>query len=260
MGGMPGGGGSPFDMVGKILGAVFGGGSQQGQQGPGSAGGFPMDILKTIAGSVFSGAGGQAGPAAGPGGIGAGSMSVFGAIAMQAIEMAKQMMSGAQSGAVPPVHAPAQPQARPGTIPASFEIDDVDAIIAGLRKPANTQEQQQLLDVATLTVKAMINAAKADGRIDEQETQRLVGKLQEDGVSEAEQRFVAEEMRKPLETDAIVRAVHNNQQLAAQIYTASLMAIQVDTDAERRYLAELASKLGMNQQVVALLHGSVGLA
>jgi len=105
----------------------------------------------------------------------------------------------------------------------------------------------------------MINAAKADGRIDEKEMERLVGKLREDGITDEEQRFVMEEMRKPVDTDALVRAVPN-EQVAAQIYTASLMAINVDTDAERRYMQELASKLGLNRQVVSYLQHAVGVA
>lgn len=68
-----------------------------------------------------------------------------------------------------------------------------------------------------------------------------------------------EQIRKPMETDAIVRAVPNAK-VAAQIYAASVMAIEADTAVEQRYLAELASKLGLNQQVVAYLHRSIGLA
>ena len=105
----------------------------------------------------------------------------------------------------------------------------------------------------------MINAAKSHGQIDAQEAQRLVGKMQEDGVSEEERRFVLTEMQKPMETDAIVRAVPN-QQAAAQIYTASLMAIQLDTDAERRRLQELAARSGVNRHAVAYLHRAVGVA
>jgi uncharacterized membrane protein YebE (DUF533 family) len=172
-------------------------------------------------------------------------MSIFGTLAAQAIDYAKQMMSGAgaQGGASTP----------------RLNLDDATAVIAGMRRPANAEEERRVLDVATLTVRAMLNAAKADGRIDEQEARRLVGKLQEDGVTEEERNFVLNEMRKPMETDAIVRAVPN-QQVAAQIYAASLMAIEVDTDAERRYMQELAGKLGMDQPVVAYLHQAVGLA
>ena len=38
------------------------------------------------------------------------------------------------------------------------------------------------------------------------------------------------------------------------------MAINVDTEAEQRYMQELASKLGLNRQVMALLHQAVGMA
>ena len=62
-----------------------------------------------------------------------------------------------------------------------------------------------------------------------------------------------------MDTDAIVQAVPN-EQVAAQIYTASLMAINVDTDAEKRYMQELASKLGLNRQVMAYLHQAIGMA
>ena len=172
-------------------------------------------------------------------------MSIFGTLAAQAIEYAKQIMSEAGS---------------PGSMGSTqISLDDATAVFAGLRKPANAEEERQVLDVATLTIRAMINAAKADGRIDEQEAQRLVGKMQEDGVTEEERNFVMNELRTPMETDAIVRAVPNRQ-VAAQIYTASLMAIKVDTDAERRYLHDLAGKLGLNQQVVAYLHHAVGVA
>jgi uncharacterized membrane protein YebE (DUF533 family) len=232
-------GGGVFDMLGKMAGSMFGGGGAP--PGAGSSGGFPFDILKTIGGAILGG-GGPAGSGAGPGAAGAGAMSIFGTLAAQAIEYTKQMASGAGAQGAP-----------------RLDIDDATAVIAGMRKPASRQEEQQVLDVATLTIRAMINAAKADGRIDETEAQRLVGKMQEDGVTEEERNFVINEMRKPMETDAIVRAVPN-QQVAAQLYTASLMAIEVDTDAERQYMQELASKLGMSQQVVAYLHQAVGFA
>ena len=242
-GGFPGGmGGGVFEMLSKMMGSVLGGGAAPGA---GSGGGAPFDILNTIGGAIFGGSGGPAGSGAGPGAAGAGAMSIFGTLAAQAIEYAKQMMSGTagQGGAAAP----------------RIDIDDASAVIAGMRRPANAEEEKQVLDVATLTIRAMINAAKADGRIDEQEAQRLVGKMQEDGVTDEERNFVLDEMRKPMETDAIVRAVPNPQ-VAAQLYAASLMAIEVDTDAERRYMQDLANRLGMNQQVVAYLHQAVGVA
>lgn len=242
-GGMPGGGapgGGMFDMFSKVAGAVLGGG--QGAPGMGGApggGGLSSEILKQVAGAVLGGGSPQGNAAAG-----AGSMAIFGGLAAQALEMAKSMMGGGQppEGGVPP-----------------GKMDDRTAVIAGMRAPRTPEEQRQAMDMATLTLKAMITAAKADGQVDEKEKARLLGKLQEDGVSSEEQRFVAEEMARPIDIDDLVRRVPN-QQAAAQIYAASLMAIELDTDAERRYMSDLASKLGLNSQVVSYLHQAVGVA
>ena len=239
-GGLPAGGssGGIFDVLGKLAGSMLGGGTSAPASGTGGGGFSSGDILGTLGKLVLGGS-----KSTGPGSAGAGTNAMFGALAAQALVLAKRMMAGEQSAG--------------GS--QSIDIDDATAVIAGLRRPANAREEQQVRDVATLTVQAMINAAKADGHIDKQETERLVGKLREDGVTDEEQRFVMEEMRKPMDTDAIVQAVPN-EQIAAQIYTASLMAINVDTAAEKRYMQELASKLGLNQQVTAYLHQAVGMS
>ena len=53
-----------------------------------------------------------------------------------------------------------------------------------------------------------------------------------------------------METAKIVAAVKGRPELAAQVYSASLMAIEVDTDAERRYLDKLAKAIGLNSNVI----------
>ena len=240
--GMSGAGsGALFDILGKVAGSMLGGGASAPAPAPGTggSGGFSTaDIITTLGKAVLGGSSNSS-----LGSAGAGVNSVIGVLAAQALAMAKRMMAGEQTA---------------GALQA-IDTNDATAVIAGLRKPANADEERQVLDVATLTVRAMINAAKSDGRIDEKESERLVGKLREDGITDEEQRFVMEEMRKPMDTDAIVRAVPN-EQVAAQLYTASLMAINVDTDVERRYMQELASKLGLNQQAVTFLHQAVGVA
>ena len=249
-GGPPGGrpqpgrpGGGLFDMLGKIVGSM--------PSGSGGSGGsnMPVEILKQLGSAIFSGQGGPNVAGSGTTAAGAGALSMFGALAAQALEVARQMMAG----------GPASGGTATGSGAGAFNMDDLTAVIAGLRKPANAAEEQTVADMASLTIRAMINAAKADGRIDPQEAQSLVSKMQEDGVTEEERLFVLTEMQKPMETDAIVRAVPN-EQAGAQLYTASLMAIQVDTDAEQRYLQELSSKLGLNQHAVAYLHQAVGAA
>jgi uncharacterized membrane protein YebE (DUF533 family) len=250
-GGMPQGmpqqagpGGGLFDILGQVAGPMMRGGGQGGGRG----GGMAIDALQQIGRAIFSGQGGPDVAASGTTAAGAGAMSMFGALAAQALEAAKKMMAGDGAHATAPS----------GGGSSGFGMDQAAAIIAGLRKPANTDEEKQVEDMAALTVRAMINAAKADGRIDPQEAQRLLSKMQEDGVTEEERQFVLAEMQKPMETDAIVRAVPN-EQAAAQIYTASLLGIQVDTDAERRYLQDLAAKLGLHEHAVAYLHQAAGI-
>ena len=49
-------------------------------------------------------------------------------------------------------------------------------------------------------------------------------------------------------------------QVAAQVYAASLLAIEVDTDGERRYLTQLAQKTGLHPMVAQHIQQSMGMA
>jgi len=52
----------------------------------------------------------------------------------------------------------------------------------GLLEPQTKADQQELEQRAELILKAIINAANADGQIDQKEIQRIAGKLQEAGA------------------------------------------------------------------------------
>jgi uncharacterized membrane protein YebE (DUF533 family) len=106
-------------------------------------------------------------------------------------------------------------------------------------------------------VRAMIAAAKADGTIDEQEKARILGKVDEDGTTEAERRLVDEELRRPTNIASLVVEVPN-QVVAAEVYGASLLAIDIDTDEEKAYLRELAKQLQLDTATVARLHELTG--
>jgi uncharacterized membrane protein YebE (DUF533 family) len=230
-GGSTAGSGGLMDVLGKMAGSLAQGGSRTAAAtGMGSAGGGGS-LLESLAGAMFGSSGGS-----GRSPTGAAGMAVLGGLALEAL----RRMGGASAAA------------------QSVGFDDATRLTAGLREPANAQEEQHLLDVATLTVKAMINAAKADGSIDEAETDRIVGKLREGGLSDEEQRFLVEEMRKPMDMDSIVRAVPNPQ-VAMQVYAASLLAIEVDTDKERHYLQDLAAALRLDSNAVAYLHSALGV-
>lgn len=128
----------------------------------------------------------------------------------------------------------------------------------GFGQPAGfdaAQVQQQANRQATTLVRAMINAAKADGQIDAEEQQKIVARL--GGVGPQEVAFIREEMARPLNFDFFADIT---QDMTAQVYAVSLMAINVDTAAEVQYLQQLAQGLGLDPQTVNGIHAQLGLA
>jgi uncharacterized membrane protein YebE (DUF533 family) len=94
----------------------------------------------------------------------------------------------------------------------------------GMRAPRNPAEQEALESTAQLVLKGMINAAKSDGQISPDEMQRIVGKLQESGADQGMQQWVLQQMQQPLNVQAFATEIPN-QEVAAQVYAASLLAV-----------------------------------
>jgi uncharacterized membrane protein YebE (DUF533 family) len=129
----------------------------------------------------------------------------------------------------------------------------------GLMEPQTEADREELENRADLALRAMINAAKADGKIDESEAHRIVGKLQEIGADAKAQRYVLELMKSPMMTEKLIAAAEGHPNLAAELYAASLMAIEVDTPAEKNYLADLAAGFGLSPDVAQRIEEMVGL-
>jgi uncharacterized membrane protein YebE (DUF533 family) len=108
-------------------------------------------------------------------------------------------------------------------------------------------------EAANILIQAMVSAAKADGEVDPQERQRILAELTEAGADAEERAFIQRELEKPLDLDALASRVHTPQ-MAEEIYIASLLAIEVDTSAEQRYLAYLAARLHLDTEKVTQLH------
>jgi uncharacterized membrane protein YebE (DUF533 family) len=51
-----------------------------------------------------------------------------------------------------------------------------------------------------------------------------------------------------------------NPEVAAEVYAASLLAIEVDTPEEQQYLQQFAQRTGLNPMVVQYIHRSMGVA
>jgi uncharacterized membrane protein YebE (DUF533 family) len=241
LGGVPG----LDDLLGSVLGGQTsgraGGGLgdilRGGPPGQASGGGLG-DILGSLLGAATGGAsrgagglddllGGGGRRSGGQSGSGAG-MAILATLAMAALRNWSQSRSPAMglTGAA-----------------ANLATDHVEAM--------TTPETEQLM------LRAMISAAKADGAVDEAEIEHIVGRIDDDGVSAAEKEFLLAELRKPLDVPALVRAVPNPA-VAAQVYGASLLAMDIDTEAEAAYLRRLAADLDLDQATVARLHQLTG--
>ena len=105
-------------------------------------------------------------------------------------------------------------------------------------------------------VRAMIAVARADGRLDAQESQSIFQKIQSLGLDSESQSLLVEEMGHPVDMDAIVNSA-SSPEIAAEIYTASLLAVDVDTAAEKGYLAMLAARLRLPSELIVELERQV---
>lgn len=111
-------------------------------------------------------------------------------------------------------------------------------------------------EFALALVRAMIAAARADGHIDEDERARITDKLAMSGIDEDEQSFIRAELAKPVDMDAIVGAARTEAQ-RVELYTASRLAIEPKTRAERGYLDMLAGRLQLPDPLVDHIEATI---
>lgn len=119
--------------------------------------------------------------------------------------------------------------------------------------PASEAGQQAL---GRNLLRAMIAAAKADGHIDAAEQGNIFAQMDKLNVGAEDKAFVMDELRKPLDVDAVASAARTPEE-AAELYTVSLLAIDVDNPAERAYLSLLAARLKLDDKLVAHLHATI---
>lgn len=111
--------------------------------------------------------------------------------------------------------------------------------------PFLPENQAAMADLSTAVLRAMIAAAKSDGHIDSSEQQRIFGKLDELQLGTEAKAFVVDELRRPLDIDAVV-ATAKTPEIATEIYAASVLAIDPDDPAEQAYLSMLAARLKLD--------------
>lgn len=124
-----------------------------------------------------------------------------------------------------------------------------DALQGNSTNASSEQEQQ-----AEIMLKAMINAAKSDGELDDKEKAKITEHLGD--VSQAEAEMVRTELSSPLDADAFIRSVPRGME--EQVYFMSLLAIDLDTNEEAHYLDKLAKGLNLSHDVCNQIHAKLG--
>lgn len=120
---------------------------------------------------------------------------------------------------------------------------------------ANSPVSQTAEDNAKMMIRAMIQAAKADGEIDKDEQAKILDALKD--APPEELAFVKEQISAPL--DVMSLATDTTDSMKAQVYSTSLMAIKVDSAQEVAYLKQLSTALGLDPAMRDRMHASMGL-
>ena len=222
-------GGQPSqqDMLGSLLGGGAGSSGLQGGLG---------GLLEQLAG----GGGGSAARPGSPAGGGSGLDAIIGSLASALGGAA----AGAGAGGGSSQHA--------GGSGGFGELLNQSLRTGGEPKVVPAPQQEA---AAGLMLKAMLQAAKCDGELDDAEKQKIMEALGD--ASPQDVAFVNRELAAPVDVASLVRQVPRG--LEQQIYTVSVLGIDLDSQAEAKYLASLSKALGIHPQSVNAIHAKLGV-
>ncbi len=221
----PGGGGGGGGLLGSLIGGAMGGGAGNMLGGSGTLG-----TLGSVLGGAIGGARGGGSSA----GFGSKAlMGVLGGLAVAAVsKYARNKMSG-------------------GDAPDQGGLMDIDPDEA---MASTGYDDNEANSRAEILIRAMINAAKSDGHVDDQEQQNIVQRVGD--VGEEEAAFLQSELAAPLDVDGFVRSIPRGME--QEVYAMSLMGIQLDESAEAEYLFQLAQGLDLDAETCNNIHRELG--
>lgn len=154
-----------------------------------------------------------------------GGAAAIGALAYAALQRYQAQQQAAPTAALPATRAPA-------ALPAQLERE------------------------ASIVVQAMLSAAHADGALDARERERIADRLRETGLEAAELDYVLVQFAAAADPHRIAGLAQSETE-AAEIYAASLLAIDVDHWAEQAYLRELKTALKLPDALAGMLETEV---
>lgn len=225
------------DMMGDVLGS----GRSSGTRTTGQSGGGLGDLLDQISGQkraspratapkggledILGGLTGRSSDAGSPGGVTAGWAGGKTGGVGDLLDQVLGGKAGAGSGGL---------KTGPLTLPEPDREEELSAV---------------------LMLRAVIQAVKCDGDLDDAERDRLTQAMGD--ADQREVQAVQAELQRPVDVQGLARSVPAG--LEPQVYMASLMAIDLDQRAEADYLNELAGALDLSPDQVNAIHDKAGV-
>lgn len=209
-----------------------------------------QDRMKQQGGGAGGGIEGMLGRIGGAGGASSGGLgNILGSLGM----------AGATGGREAGAAGQISPQSGVGDVMGQLagagagSSAEVEGLLSRTRRKTGGVDDER---EAGLAIRAMIQAARADGEIDADEQSALMEILGESDPSD--QRFVDEALAEPVDAAALAAEVPEGAEL--EVYSAALMAIDPDNRDEAEYLHALASGLNLSQERVNEIHRAMGKA
>ncbi|MEQ1493038.1 MAG: DUF533 domain-containing protein, partial [Terricaulis sp.] len=122
-------------------------------------------------------------------------------------------------------------------------------IISGVMPDLAEAPRGSGFETAAVTQQAAVTylkiAAAADGRIDANEQQKILGNMKQLGVGPEGEEFLANELNNPATAEQLAQGVSTEEE-AVQLFTAARIAVDLDTEEEHAFLVALAQALGID--------------
>jgi uncharacterized membrane protein YebE (DUF533 family) len=134
--------------------------------------------------------------------------------------------------------------------------------ITGEQKTAPALSPEPLTpnpDLSLAILRAMIGAAKADGHMDANESQKIFSQIETANVSSQEKMLLMQEIANPLDLRLIAQASQTPQD-AAQIYLAALLVCENRKPSEQDYFSSLAAALRIDPALAGTLQDELNKA
>lgn len=226
-----------------ILTQILGGGAAPAGKQPSSSPDLGS-VFKDIFGGGPTGATRQEAPSSSP---------TQNDVERSARELEDMLGVGRDRGAsVPPSSAPARVPSQP----TNWNFPTSDHVPQPLpRTEAQGTDPDRQNQEAVILIRAMIQAAKADGRLSPEEQRAITERI--GGITPEVQRFIENEFR--TNTDVRDFAWSVPLGLEQKVYSISLTAIDLDTKVESEYLRSLAKSLRISAEVCNQIHQRFGV-